>query len=131
MTIAVPFRARCFSKSLISLNRSSCETFWRVTTTLILNGDVPLIRAATARSLVEACGDHQLALLTIALKDPTGYGRVIREKGAAGGAVLAIVEQKDATPEQKLISEIEELEELYGRLDGLLSLKNATTSIEV
>ena len=75
-------------------------------TVVVLSGDVPLIQADTLRALLGVCGKDQLALLTIALKDPTGYGRVIREKGAADGAVLAIVEQKDATPEQKLISEI-------------------------
>ena len=72
-------------------------------TTLILNGDVPLIRAETARALVEACGGQRLALLTIDLADATGYGRIIRNKD--DGGVLAIVEHKDATPEQRLIHE--------------------------
>ena len=70
-------------------------------TTLILNGDVPLIRTETAASLVEACGGHSLALLTIDLADPSGYGRIIRS--AAG--VQAIVEHKDASPAQRLIIE--------------------------
>jgi len=70
-------------------------------TTLILNGDVPLIRTETATRLVEACGGHSLALLTIELADPAGYGRIVR--GAQG--VQAIVEHKDATPEQRLIRE--------------------------
>jgi len=70
-------------------------------TTLILNGDVPLIRTETAASLIEACGGHSLALLTIDLADPSGYGRIIRS--AAG--VQAIVEHKDASPEQRLIIE--------------------------
>ena len=47
--------------------------------TLILNGDVPLIRAETARALVDACGGDKLALLTIELADATGYGRIVRD----------------------------------------------------
>jgi bifunctional UDP-N-acetylglucosamine pyrophosphorylase/glucosamine-1-phosphate N-acetyltransferase len=73
-------------------------------TTLILNGDVPLIAADTARRLVEACGGQRLALLTIELADPTGYGRIVREPG--GDAVRAIVEHKDASPQQRTIREV-------------------------
>ena len=72
-------------------------------TTLILNGDVPLIEAATARALVDACGGVQLALLTIVLADATGYGRIVR---GPGGAVLGIVKHKDATPGQRQIREV-------------------------
>ncbi|KQV61040.1 glucosamine-1-phosphate N-acetyltransferase [Pelomonas sp. Root1217] len=72
-------------------------------TTLILNGDVPLIETATAKALVEACAGHALVLLTVDLVDPTGYGRIIRDPD--DGGVLAIVEHKDATPEQRLIHE--------------------------
>jgi bifunctional UDP-N-acetylglucosamine pyrophosphorylase / glucosamine-1-phosphate N-acetyltransferase len=71
-------------------------------TTLILNGDVPLIRADTLRALVQACAGRQLALLTIELPDATGYGRIVRE----GQAVRAIVEHKDATPAQRAIAEV-------------------------
>jgi bifunctional UDP-N-acetylglucosamine pyrophosphorylase/glucosamine-1-phosphate N-acetyltransferase len=70
-------------------------------TTLILNGDTPLIRAETARALIAACAGEKLALLTVVLDDPTGYGRILRE----GEAVRAIVEHKDATPEQRAIRE--------------------------
>jgi bifunctional UDP-N-acetylglucosamine pyrophosphorylase/glucosamine-1-phosphate N-acetyltransferase len=73
--------------------------------TLILNGDVPLIRSATAQALVAASGGKQLALLTIVLSDPSGYGRIVRQEGKADGAVQAIVEHKDATPEQRAIHE--------------------------
>jgi bifunctional UDP-N-acetylglucosamine pyrophosphorylase/glucosamine-1-phosphate N-acetyltransferase len=73
-------------------------------TTLILNGDTPLIEAATARALVEACGGDKLALLTIHLPDPTGYGRIVRD--ASGQKVLAIVEHKDATEAQRAIKEV-------------------------
>ena len=72
-------------------------------TTLILNGDVPLIETATAKALIDACAGHALVLLTVDLFDPTGYGRIIRDPDDDG--VLAIVEHKDATPEQRLIHE--------------------------
>ena len=72
--------------------------------TLILNGDTPLIRASTAQALVDACAGGKLALLTIELADPTGYGRIVRD--ASGERVLAIVEHKDASPEQRAIREV-------------------------
>jgi bifunctional UDP-N-acetylglucosamine pyrophosphorylase/glucosamine-1-phosphate N-acetyltransferase len=72
-------------------------------TTLILNGDVPLIETATAKALIDACAGHALVLLTVDLFDPAGYGRIIRDPDDDG--VLAIVEHKDATPEQRLIHE--------------------------
>ena len=72
--------------------------------TLILNGDTPLIHASTAQALIDACAGKQLALLTIRLDDPTGYGRIVRDE--TGVKVLAIVEHKDATPEQRAICEV-------------------------
>ena len=76
-------------------------------TTLILNGDVPLIRAETARALVEASGGRRLALLTVELADATGYGRIVRAvPGDAASEVRAIVEHKDATPAQREIREV-------------------------
>ena len=75
-------------------------------TTLILNGDVPLIAAGTAQALVDACGGTRLALLTIVLPDATGYGRIVRAGGSADGAVLGIVEHKDASPAQRQIREV-------------------------
>jgi bifunctional UDP-N-acetylglucosamine pyrophosphorylase/glucosamine-1-phosphate N-acetyltransferase len=71
-------------------------------TTLILNGDVPLIQATTLQALLQACGGDKLALLTIELPDPSGYGRIVRE----GGSVRGIVEHKDASPAQREIREI-------------------------
>ncbi len=71
-------------------------------TTLILNGDVPLIEAATAAALVAASGGSKLALLTMALADPTGYGRILRD----GSSVRAIVEEKDASVAQRAIREV-------------------------
>ena len=70
-------------------------------TTLILNGDVPLVKAETAKALIQACAGERLVLLTVVLADPTGYGRIVRE----GEAVRAIVEHKDATEAQRQIRE--------------------------
>jgi bifunctional UDP-N-acetylglucosamine pyrophosphorylase/glucosamine-1-phosphate N-acetyltransferase len=72
-------------------------------TTLILNGDVPLILPRTAMALVQACGGERLALLTIELADASGYGRVQRD---AAGGVAAIVEHKDASAAQRAIREV-------------------------
>ncbi|ERI53725.1 bifunctional N-acetylglucosamine-1-phosphate uridyltransferase/glucosamine-1-phosphate acetyltransferase [Pseudomonas sp. EGD-AK9] len=69
---------------------------------LILYGDVPLIEAETLQRLLAKVADEQLALLTVDLVDPTGYGRIVRD---AAGVVQAIVEHKDATPEQRQICE--------------------------
>jgi bifunctional UDP-N-acetylglucosamine pyrophosphorylase / glucosamine-1-phosphate N-acetyltransferase len=69
---------------------------------LILNGDVPLIQEATLRQLTQACGADRLALLTCVVDDATGYGRIVRD---AGGAVLGIVEHKDANAAQREIKE--------------------------
>ncbi|MGQ7960210.1 bifunctional UDP-N-acetylglucosamine diphosphorylase/glucosamine-1-phosphate N-acetyltransferase GlmU [Pseudomonas sp. SP16.1] len=69
---------------------------------LILYGDVPLIEAETLQRLLAKVADEQLALLTVDLVDPSGYGRIVRD---AAGVVQAIVEHKDATPEQRQICE--------------------------
>ena len=74
-------------------------------TTLILNGDVPLIRSETVAALVAASAGGKLALLTVELADATGYGRIVRS-GAKDSAVEAIVEHKDATAKQREIREI-------------------------
>ncbi|MCL6268590.1 bifunctional UDP-N-acetylglucosamine diphosphorylase/glucosamine-1-phosphate N-acetyltransferase GlmU [Sansalvadorimonas sp. 2012CJ34-2] len=69
---------------------------------LVLYGDVPMILPSTLQSLVSACDGKNLALLTIDLANPSGYGRIVRD---TMGAIQAIVEDKDATPEQKAITE--------------------------
>lgn len=69
---------------------------------LILYGDVPLISSQTVHNLLEAQPTGGIALLTVILENPMGYGRILRKNGP----VVAIVEQKDATEEQKLIKEI-------------------------
>ena len=70
--------------------------------TLVLYGDVPLTTAATLRQLVAAAGSG-VALLTVRLADPSGYGRIVRD---AGGSVVRIVEEKDATAAERAIDEI-------------------------
>ncbi|MEX6500613.1 bifunctional UDP-N-acetylglucosamine diphosphorylase/glucosamine-1-phosphate N-acetyltransferase GlmU [Pseudomonas zhanjiangensis] len=69
---------------------------------LILYGDVPLIEPATLQRLLQHVGEQQLGLLTVDLNDPSGYGRILRDEA---GVVRAIVEHKDATPEQRQICE--------------------------
>ena len=71
--------------------------------TLILNGDVPLIEQATAQALLDACGGERLALLTVELADPAGYGRIVRD---AAGRVTGIVEHKDASDVQRRLREV-------------------------
>ena len=69
---------------------------------LVLYGDVPLIRRTTLDRLI-AGTESDLGLLTVSLDDPHGYGRIVRD---SAGNVLRIVEQKDASPEELTISEI-------------------------
>ena len=71
--------------------------------TLVLSGDVPLIQADTLTALLNMCDGQHLALLTLQTPTPTGYGRLVRN---AQSQVQAIVEEKDATPEQRQIQEI-------------------------
>lgn len=70
---------------------------------LILYGDVPLIKQETLEKLVKLVSKDSLALLTLSLEDPTGYGRIERDEN---GKVIAIVEQKDANESQLAIDEI-------------------------
>jgi len=70
---------------------------------LILYGDVPLISRETLEKLASVANHKTLALLTVRLSDPTGYGRIIRDQQ---GNISAIVEQKDASPEQLAIDEV-------------------------
>ncbi|KVU62372.1 bifunctional UDP-N-acetylglucosamine diphosphorylase/glucosamine-1-phosphate N-acetyltransferase GlmU [Burkholderia cepacia] len=71
--------------------------------TLVLYGDVPLTRASTLQRLVDAAREGRYGILTVTLDDPTGYGRIVRD---AAGFVTRIVEQKDASPDQLKIAEI-------------------------
>ncbi|GGF77485.1 bifunctional UDP-N-acetylglucosamine diphosphorylase/glucosamine-1-phosphate N-acetyltransferase GlmU [Alteromonas lipolytica] len=69
---------------------------------MILVGDAPLIRAETLQRLIDVKANCDLALLTVDLEDPTGMGRIIRKDDN----IVAIVEHKDATDEQRAITEI-------------------------
>ncbi len=69
---------------------------------LILYGDVPLLNSETLDELVKKVSANNIALLTVDLDDPTGYGRIVREKGK----VTEIIEHKDASAETKKINEV-------------------------
>ena len=71
--------------------------------TLVLYGDVPLTRADSLQGLVAAAVGGKLAILTVDLADATGYGRIVR---GAGGAILRIVEHKDASDAERGIREV-------------------------
>ena len=70
--------------------------------TLILYGDVPLTSSGSLQKLVQAAGNGQLAILTLAQDDPFGLGRIVRENGA----IVRIVEEKDANADERAIKEI-------------------------
>lgn len=71
-------------------------------TVLILYGDVPLIQQSTLEALLAVRPANGLAILTVNLPNPTGYGRIVREQGK----VVGIIEQKDANAEQLAINEV-------------------------
>jgi len=73
---------------------------------LVLSGDTPLVSDTTLQTLVDALkaqGKDGMALLTLTLEDPTGYGRILR---GPDGRVRGIVEEKDASPEERGIREV-------------------------
>jgi bifunctional UDP-N-acetylglucosamine pyrophosphorylase / glucosamine-1-phosphate N-acetyltransferase len=72
-------------------------------TVLVLYGDVPLLTVTTLKRLIAAVDENSLCLLTTLLEDPGGYGRIIRDKA---GRVMRIIEEKDASAEQRAIKEI-------------------------
>jgi bifunctional UDP-N-acetylglucosamine pyrophosphorylase / glucosamine-1-phosphate N-acetyltransferase len=69
---------------------------------LILYGDVPLLRPETLQRVLEVCADKDCAVLTVDMDEPFGYGRIVRE----GVTVVRNVEEKDATEDERTISEI-------------------------
>ena len=69
---------------------------------LVLFGDVPLLMPGTCRRLLEETPADEVAVLTVDMEDPTGYGRIIRD----GSNVSSIVEEKDAGPDEKAVREI-------------------------
>lgn len=72
--------------------------------TLVLFGDVPLVKSNTLEELIGKARADNLVLLTVELDNPTGYGRIVRDSET--NRVQAIVEEKDALPSQKAIREI-------------------------
>jgi len=72
---------------------------------LVLYGDVPLTKVSTLQALLAAKPDNGMALLTVHLANPTGYGRIIREAIGDQQHVVGIIEQKDASADQLLINE--------------------------
>lgn len=72
-------------------------------TVLVLYADVPLIDAATLRDTVVAAGDGSLALISVDVEDPSGYGRILRGSDAR---IFGIVEDKDASDEERRITEV-------------------------
>ncbi len=72
-------------------------------TVLILYGDVPLLKLNTVKRLIANVNDKSLALLTVNLENPFGYGRIVRDKS---GQVTKIVEEKDTSVTEKLIKEV-------------------------
>jgi len=69
---------------------------------LVLYGDVPLLTAATLQRLIDATAADEVSILTVELPDPTGYGRIIRHDGR----VIASIEERDASDEQRAVTEI-------------------------
>ena len=69
---------------------------------LVLYGDVPLMAPATLHALLDAAGERTLALLSVMLDDPAGYGRVLRD---GAGSVYRVVEQKDASRKEQALRE--------------------------
>lgn len=72
--------------------------------TLVLFGDVPLVKSDTLKALIEKAREDNLVLLTVELDNPTGYGRIVRDP--VTNRIQAIVEEKDASQLQKKIREI-------------------------
>lgn len=70
--------------------------------TLVLYGDVPLTTRNSLQQLLDSAGNDKLAILTVELNDPAGYGRIVRRDGS----IVGIVEQKDASETEKAIREI-------------------------
>ena len=69
---------------------------------IVLFGDVPLLLPETISGLSEVCGAEGVGVLTVVMDDPFGYGRIIRDRGA----VARIVEQKDASEEERAVAEV-------------------------
>jgi len=97
-----------------------------VGTVVVLYGDTPLLQASTLRDLCVAHeqGGHAATVLTASVDDPSGLGRILRD---SNGAFAAIVEQKDATPEQLAITEINSGMYAFDAARLRVALKGLTT----
>ncbi|MDP2892560.1 MAG: bifunctional UDP-N-acetylglucosamine diphosphorylase/glucosamine-1-phosphate N-acetyltransferase GlmU [Bacillota bacterium] len=88
---------------------------------LVIAGDTPLIAAKTLKRLIAAAGNASAAVLTAKFQDPSGYGRIIRN----GDQVAKIIEERDCSPKEKAINEINasmycfKTKKLLAALDGL------------
>ena len=69
---------------------------------IVLYGDVPLLSPNTLKNLLNACAGDDVAVLTVDMADPYGYGRIVRERGQ----VVRSIEEKDASPDERKITEI-------------------------
>jgi bifunctional UDP-N-acetylglucosamine pyrophosphorylase/glucosamine-1-phosphate N-acetyltransferase len=80
----------------------------RTGTLVLLSGDVPLLTASTLESLVRAHESARAAMtvVTAVVPDPSGYGRIVRDGGGSGEQIARIVEDRDATPEERALGEI-------------------------
>ena len=87
-----------------AVRQAEAATAGRARTVLVLYGDTPLIRPETLRRLVAHHEVEQAAVTVLSFypADPTGYGRILRD---AEGRMLAVIEEKAATPEQRAIGE--------------------------
>ncbi len=95
-----------FQKEQLGTGHAVAQTLPHISdqaTVLILYGDVPLIESKTLQGLVAAVNQKTLALLTVETDQPQGYGRILRDQNKQ---VCCVIEQKDATPEQQKIREI-------------------------
>lgn len=90
---------------------------------LVLYGDTPLLRAETLRRLLAELDRTVMAVLTAELPDPSGYGRIVRE--SEGGALGAIIEEREASPDILRLSEVNSgvmafrADWLWQQVDGL------------
>ena len=98
-------------------------------TVLVLSGDVPLVNRTTLRDTATLAGGSGIALVTAVVDDPSGYGRIVRDPD---GHVRSIVEELDATDEQRNIAEINAgiLAAGAGRLRGWLQTLNRDNAQE-
>jgi bifunctional UDP-N-acetylglucosamine pyrophosphorylase/glucosamine-1-phosphate N-acetyltransferase len=76
-------------------------------TLVVLSGDVPLLTTATLKELIEhhVMSGSSMTVLTMVIEDPGGYGRIVRG-GESGDQLACIVEERDASPQQRLIREV-------------------------